>query len=206
MDTLFRRRAMLSAPSGGLLPAEYQQVEYLQGSGTSYLNIGTVDISNCKIECEFKVRPTFSGDVVFGISNSILELYTWGNISGNFLSAPYTLGDYTLPEKFYRFTQDGLTLSLYDENTLLGSYTSSKVLSGTGTIALFVLPRGSYYYGNPSKIRHFKNMQSDDTPVHDLYPCYRKIDNKPGMYDLVTETFFINANPSGNDFTVGPNI
>jgi hypothetical protein len=36
-------------------------------------------------------------------------------------------------------------------------------------------------------------ISKDNEIVADFVPCYRKSDNKPGMYDLVTGTFFTNA-------------
>lgn len=38
----------------------------------------------------------------------------------------------------------------------------------------------------------------------DLVPCYRKSDNKPGMYDKVHNTFYTNVGTG--DFTVGPDV
>jgi len=42
------------------------------------------------------------------------------------------------------------------------------------------------------------------TLLVDLVPCYRKSDNKPGMYDKVHNTFYTNVGTG--DFTVGPDV
>ena len=42
------------------------------------------------------------------------------------------------------------------------------------------------------------------TLLRDMVPCRRKADNKPGMYDLVSGTFFTSA--GSEDFTAGPDV
>lgn len=37
-----------------------------------------------------------------------------------------------------------------------------------------------------------------------LIPCYRKSDNKPGMYDLVSGSFLVNSGTG--EFTIGPEV
>ena len=41
--------------------------------------------------------------------------------------------------------------------------------------------------------------------MSNLLPCYRKSDNKPGIYDIINNRFYVNSAPSG-DFTVGPDV
>ena len=40
--------------------------------------------------------------------------------------------------------------------------------------------------------------------VRDFVPCYRKADNKSGMYDLVNDVFYTSA--TSTDFDVGPDV
>ena len=50
-------------------------------------------------------------------------------------------------------------------------------------------------------------MIDNNSLVRIFIPCYRKADNKPGLYDLVNDVFYTNANTSAStDFIVGPNI
>ena len=43
--------------------------------------------------------------------------------------------------------------------------------------------------------------------IRNFIPCYRKQDNKPGLYDLVNDVFYTNANLSATqDFIVGPDV
>jgi hypothetical protein len=45
------------------------------------------------------------------------------------------------------------------------------------------------------------SLEKNDTKVLDLVPCYRNSDNKPGMYDTVSNTFLVNS--GGGEFTWG---
>ncbi len=47
--------------------------------------------------------------------------------------------------------------------------------------------------------------KADNSLIRDFYPCYRKADSKPGMYDLANNVFYVNQR-SGADFTVGQDI
>ena len=38
----------------------------------------------------------------------------------------------------------------------------------------------------------------------DFVPCYRNSDNKPGLYDIKNNVFYINKASTGSDFTKGP--
>ena len=46
--------------------------------------------------------------------------------------------------------------------------------------------------------------ESNGIPIANFIPCYRKSDFKPGMYDLISKTFFINA--GSGEFVIGPEI
>lgn len=56
------------------------------------------------------------------------------------------------------------------------------------------------YYGSLYSLKVSKNS----VLLADYVPCYRKSDNKPGMYDLVTEKFY--ASETTTDFIAGPRV
>lgn len=71
----------------------------------------------------------------------------------------------------------------------------------------FVSPSSSYYQNGsfcaPMKLYSLK-IEDSRRVLRDYVPCRRKSDNTPGLYDLITGTFFTNAG-TGN-FTVGSNV
>ena len=209
MGTLFRRRAMLSAPSGGLLPAEYQQVEYLQGSANAYINTGYYPNENTEIYLRggwinnYADNPLFAVDAG-GFSRTAFTCATTVNnrvvlVIQDFANTEYLFSvdaivDIYLNKNEYSFdgvsTPVGRSISFTSQFPLhlLGwDRSGNNILSGSGRICKC-------------------QISESGVLIHDLYPCYRKSDNKPGMYDIVMGQFLTNANPSGTDFTVGPII
>ena len=211
LDNWLLRRAM-SAPrggGGGILPAEYQQVEYLQGNGSAYINTGYYPNTNTEIELRCKYTNTNSDNPMFAVdagaysyqgctcstaSSSNVVMVFENTFTTQFEYQVDKVVDVSINKSAFSF--DGATIPI----TKTISYASqhplfilgwdrngNKILSGTGCVYHLVIAESG-------------------TTLKDLYPCYRKSDNKPGMFDLVTRQFFTNANPSGNDFTVGPNI
>jgi hypothetical protein len=48
------------------------------------------------------------------------------------------------------------------------------------------------------------NLENGVEIQRDFIPCYRKTDNKPGMFDLVSEQFFTNSGTG--EFEIGGNV
>lgn len=56
---------------------------------------------------------------------------------------------------------------------------------------------------NSGKMRFFSFVLYDNNEeVLNLFPCYRKSDGKPGMYDIVNRRFY--TNDGTGEFIVGP--
>lgn len=53
------------------------------------------------------------------------------------------------------------------------------------------------------KLFYLKLFMEDEL-VFDLVPCYRKSDNKPGLYDAVNDVFY--TNEGTGEFTVGEDV
>lgn len=47
-------------------------------------------------------------------------------------------------------------------------------------------------------------MRKDGDLVRDFIPCYRKLDNVAGLYDMVNDEFYTNIGTG--TFTLGPNV
>ena len=214
--SVFRQHlAMLGYNFMRPLPDIYQQVEYLQGTGTQVirLNLKTRDIYT-KLKMKMAADASTSswaraltGDSAHTGGNpftvriegsSYIKLWygvTNPDWSGNYeLSIPYD----TNP---HEFEMSNTLLRIDDKTRVIDAKHTSNQL-----ICLFGEEWGTYDY-NPSKcriyyvqlFRHFQRY------ICNLVPCYRKSDNKPGMYDLKQRIFFTNIN-SGTDFIVGPDV
>lgn len=189
------------------LPEEYQQVEYIESSGTQYINTGVTANQDTSAYVDFqylKIQSTF----IFGSRKSTTEqAYTLssGNSNTNIVSAYGTssnvilanmdLNRHTLRKNKYMCTLDDKTLN---------AGTESMVFTTPGPLYLFACYQttGPYLYST-SRIFEFKLWQKDRL-VRDMVPCYRKEDNVAGFYDLVEGTFY--TNKGTGSFIVGINI
>lgn len=50
---MLRRRSLISI--GGKLPSQYQQVEYIQSTGTQYINLNVMLTNNIKVEAKHTI-------------------------------------------------------------------------------------------------------------------------------------------------------
>ena len=206
------RRAM-SAPrvkDNIEIPTVYQRVEYLESTGNQWINTGFAPNQDnvraiIDYECNARGDNIFFGMAQydgndFALNNYFINriFYWWGG--GN--------SDLTLDSEETRtLVEIGSVIKHNDE--IVRSLSLSKTFVGnTNKITLFGLANDA----NPSdatyratgKIYNFELYYGDELKMN-LIPCYRKSDNKPGMWDMVTETFFVNSG-SGADFIVGPNV
>ena len=51
---------------------------------------------------------------------------------------------------------------------------------------------------------YYQKIWNNDVLIRNFIPCYRKSDDKPGMYDTVNDTFYTNAGTG--EFVVGGDV
>jgi hypothetical protein len=206
----------ISGNSQNVLPNEYQEVEYIESTGTQYINLNyvpTANLSKVETRVERLSMPT-----------------QYGNIFGSELDGTNRL--------FLRYENDGTRISFfkpwrqnYDNpesgiidiivdfpNRVLkiGSQTYADMqYSKSGNLLPWYL-FSLNYKGNTAtdcwfggRMYYFKLYENNEL-IKNMIPCYRKSDNEIGMYDLVTNTFFTNAGTEtfnkGNDIQVEEGI
>ena len=186
----------------------YQEVEYIQSSGTQYINTWLTVSGNVKADYEY--TPTSSSPSApvfmdndrrsnwFGSWNTYI--YYWGNTSNN---EWYTVGSLAQNVKAHDIVAKSWCSRTLNWTTV--SYTpSSSYPSPSWTLKLFAGQRaGSIISYNVSKLYSFKRYDSW-VLTQDLVPCYRKSDNVIGLYDLVNKQFYTNA--GSGTFTKWPNV
>lgn len=213
MDLMTRRRALLArVESGGELPSAYQAVEYIQSHGTEWINTG--------------FSPTIETEVVIDFSDF--------DNNGNSYATPFGLaiagshvGTYKLNNNRATYTSFGSSVDVsyitpygwenrlvisqskngvFENNThVISAYSNLTFTATAQNIYVFARSDGS---GNAARIVILKlyGLQINDNgiQVRNYIPCYRKSDNKPGLYDLVTRAFYTNAGTG--EFTVGADV
>lgn len=172
------------------LPSEYQEVEYIEGTGSQYIDTGLKMASGYSIEAEIGINST---KIAFGASNNYNSTNNLGiEINSGFLwtrdtkyafTSLISRGKYELKVDFsdtVRYQVSSIDISLnasyYNLNYYLFSCNENNVSSwnGGGIIWSFKIKNGNEL-------------------IRNYVPCYRKSDNVVGLYDLVNNVFYTNA-------------
>ena len=200
---------------GGLLPAEYQQVEYLEATGTQYINTGRKVQSN-NITAHISTQKTSTASLEMDIltnQDDSTNRFVFGSYSGNWflynraygvgytnavISADMSIAELTIEfvNEQKRIVKNGIASQWYTA-AAIQNQRALTILRGAGTSGDYI---GRNYKGKLFYLDYYEAQ----TLIFKMYPCCRKSDNKPGLYDLVTNTFYTNAGTG--EFTVGNNI
>ena len=210
----------MAVTSGGSLPDIYQAVEYLESSYTQYIDTLYVPTTNnLRIVTRLNVlREGSSNDRFFGSQNG-----------SSCALAPWFDRFHTGGTKPLGHIAAGVSYYLGEVNTSYNTIYDIDITANNGSVTgnycgytLNTTYNGSV--GNNLSIyifcNHVNNQQTNRDRCYarfykfEIYsggeqrfngiPCYRKSDNKPGMYDLVTNTFFTNAGTG--EFTLGADV
>ncbi len=189
------------------VPSEYQEVEYIESSGTQYIDTGMNLNQNNGVE--FKISNiTYGNAKLFGSrssasSNNFSIISTSTSIVLDFQNYNNNRLQVTTP------ISEPITISLNNQKMIvntneknIGTYTSfttpghAYIFNGAGSF-----PNG---YGLSSMRLYYCKIYDNGTLVRDYIPCYRKSDNEPGLYDLVNNVFYTNA--GSDSFTYGNEV
>lgn len=189
------------------LPAEYQEVEYLENTSEgAYINTGAVpSLSGTKFHIKYQM---LSGSYLFGcgqvprlacfMNANAIQVYL-GNTSlsgivgytktGLYSNIVDLAGFLTGAEtgRYVDVTVDGVTSRVTPpDGAISGSFSDSL------PFYLFAWRYGDTLRSGTGRIWGF-SMEVGGNLVRDMVPCYRKADNIPGFYDLVSGSFSTNA-------------
>lgn len=198
---------------GGIIPAEYQQVEYLQSSGTQYIDTGINASSTLQTTLIFRLSQNF---------DFTKDYFLLGARTKNNSSTRYSVDTPSYTQiRFSNTTTISVANMATSLNTLIyrsgyqeynGAQVSTASAPATTQVKLWLFGTSNYdngyttpYLCNGAQINRCMLGTAADAAVYrDLISCYRKSDNKPGMFDVVTNTFFTNAGTG--EFIVGNDI
>lgn len=179
-----------------ILPAEYQQVEYLESSGTQY--IATDYTFTAYDHITIKVAPKEGGDKsIFGSYETGGANCELGTLSDQFRGNLAPSGD-----GYDYQTGQVYTLELQSGKWHCGSVGFGNIKNTTATVNAYIFARNYASSPKPASVKLYSaSMERNGATIHDFIPCYRKSDNKPGLYDFITGTFYTNSGTG--EFTVG---
>ena len=177
------------------VPSGYTIVDYIESSGTQYIDTGYVANANTKIEIKCS-QVKSAGGVVFGSRETASPTdlaYALGTNAGkvcfyyntlNALNSTITTGEFA--DCRIRSSKVSFNFNQYT-NLTINQFPS-------GNLYLFAINRGegqTITDYSRSKIRSFIIYENDKI-LHYYVACYRNSDNVGGMYDFITNEFKTN--------------
>lgn len=204
------------------LPAEYQEVEYIQTSGTQYIRTPVPPSDDFRMELKVyttcvdsfycaglrvntviifgQTGPTANDRVSASVNGSSVTAGTNGVLWSRSSSGQTyeimlcTNGDGTFTYHIQDLTNEKEFLAENQSYNLMGNRTNGVCIAALN---------GSYIIKGTNRYYYFR-LYKDGEIAFDGVPCYRKLDNVVGLYDLVSKVFLTNTGTGV--FTAGPNV
>ena len=192
------------------LPVGYQQVEYIESTGTQYIDTG-INTNTTTSRYETKINPSLvSGTIgIFGTRNDSSATPSSMNvfIIDGIFRLDWLSGTISSSARISSNTEYAISITRGLATINNVNYTSGDTTSKDGSYTFYVGSfnnAGSVYSKGFSGKIYYSKLYNNNILVFDGVPCYRKSDNEIGMYDLVSNTFYTNAGTG--TFTAGAEI
>lgn len=196
-----------------ILPNEYQQVEYIQSSGAQWINTGvSVNTENLRVKSIIMLTAvgttnTGGGDAIWVGQWSTSGYALIRNGSNPGIIRWHSGGKYvdvTAQLNVWKTIETTKTSFIYDDKI----YILNNPSGSDANKLLYLLWTSDTNGISPiekarAKIKITK-IYSGNTLIRDMYPCIRKSDSVPGMYDSVNDVFYTNS--GSGSFTFGAPI
>ena len=184
------------------VPAGYTEVEWIQSSGTQYIDSGVTETSDMAVSCHFDV-DTVASDYLFGSQQNSANLSYNGIFKNNMLEYNYAEVGFTAANSIELAEEvTGSTNNI----TINGvSHTLSTGTPQNVSMLIFGIRRNTGAmrpYSGKAKLRYFKIKKGSNT-VRNFVPC-KNPSGTVGLYDLVGGEFYGNSGTGA--FTAGAEI
>ena len=194
------------------LPEEYQQVEYIESTGTQYILTDFVPTGDLKVEgkiytekqnTEMAIVGTVeyaSVEIGYSSTNNRFFMYSNDSIGLTPQNSIYN----TILEFTAKLSATNPTKELILHNIDGGVITTGATLNDNYTnlkLQIFCVREQKYkFIGRLYKLKFYDN----GVLMCNFVPCYRRSDNVIGMYDIVNDVFYTNAGTG--EFIKGDNV
>lgn len=187
----------VSYEDGTELPYGYRKLNYLESTGSQFIDTGILMLSTYGVEIEARNTSTTTGKSRYLFGNydeTGAELYIIAGRSGNgkymmSIGGYYVESDTAYDGKFHvhkvkdkEYFFDGV------------SYGTSGSPDFTPTHTAYIFQSRGVGFGNDEyQVRYCKIFDESGRIIRNYIPALRTYDNKPGMFDLVTREFLTNS-------------
>ena len=183
------------------LPGAYKRVEYLESNGTQY--IYTDVPARYGVECCADVMWLAGGDTtLFGgrLASSyrilLIHQYPTNKWAFGYGSSHTGLSKFVFNQKYHVESKAAIgNQFLRIDGDLIYAGTETVSYANNFNLSMFACTYGSAsnFSLKASGRIYCLTAKLDGSVALNAIPCIRKSDNKPGMYDTVTNTFYTNA-------------
>lgn len=194
------------------LPKEYQRLQWIESNGKQFLYLGTLPTTGVEMEISVGQMST--------TANAIQTIFSQGqNAWNNTYHMNLRKTTYWNSAAWQYGTTDNLVGTYKAGDDIRISVTSERVVIDNGTsVQTFdkgMTPSDGPFYllANtradllPASLKLYGcTIKENGVVIHDFVPCVRTSDQRPGVFDLVTNDFrtnWKNENPD-QDFKPGP--
>ena len=201
--------------------SEYQQVEYIESTGTQIIDTKFKPTSNTKVELDLKftnrkttsnnsnILGTYDTENVFSLNfgssaDQANTLFIWVNAratnggTNTQISVPNAIAE----RNTLTLTNSKFTYGTYSVDLKKGSWKSL-----TQSLRIFGYLNGSFReisFDRYNMVLYGGKIYDNDILVRDFIPCYNKRTNATGLYDRVTKQFY--SNNGTGEFLKGEEI
>lgn len=192
------------------IPSEYTELEYIETTGTQWINTNVKTNSATVIKTTMRIKKIVnaSGGAFFFGSTSLyqapgIELYIWsGQMTYNKGSSGSTATNvFSVDDKIDIVTNSNETsIICADKNLTMNLPNSSGDMVSSIPLCFATLPRTDVAYPGSVQVFNF-SMLEDDQMLRNFIPCKNK-DGVGGFYDTVTKAFYTNSGTGS--FVLGP--
>lgn len=192
---------------GGLLPPGYTQLEYLESTGTQYINTGIIPSSDIEVAMDVQLTSVSQGEtkMLFGCNNyysgstkyymlmlkmtSDLPLQVNCGANGvDTLDIPITSASIARTNAQLSVNGTLFTATIFD-STITRTFSG-----GLPTISIYLFARSvANAVSNRIMMKLYRCTVSASGVSYDFIPTLRLSDNKPGLYDIINNQFYTNA-------------
>lgn len=190
-----------------ILPSGYTQLEYIESTGTQYIDTGYNVTNNTKVEMDCRIYTAPSNQIfLFGVTNS-----TTGNagrygvtyINGNWRNVTAD-NQYDFPSSTaigrHIIIKEGNSCSIDGVN---GNTTSGTIFTSNKTLPLFCRNQGGTLNAFASMLLYSCSVTEKNDIIFNFIPCKSSL-NEIGLYDIVNNQFYPNVGTG--TFIAGPEL
>ena len=192
-------------PPTPTLPEGYTELEYIESSGTQYINTGFTPNQDTRVVCDvvFPGTTGTSGKYVFGSRTTLTQnSYTYFSYNSKY-ETTYNTQDNVCYQNLItgRFIVDK-NKNITTTNGTEYSHTYAN-FTCPGPLYLFALNNNGSLFGGGSLSLYSCQIYDNEALVRDFIPCTDP-SGAAGLYDRVGNQFYGNA--GSGSFTAGPEV